>query len=64
MVKTVKCPICSEPYKVYAFMAGDQSACPYCRHKAEQKEGKYENWRSDDRFIKYPDSKKKDDIIL
>lgn len=25
--KAVKCPICGKPYKVYMFMAGDQSAC-------------------------------------
>ncbi len=33
--KTVKCPICGEPYKVMMFYAGDQSACPKCRNKAE-----------------------------
>lgn len=38
--KTVKCPICEEPYKVYPFYAGDQSACPDCRAKAERKEYK------------------------
>ena len=32
--QTVKCPICGEPYVVYAFKAGDQSACPECRSKA------------------------------
>lgn len=32
--KTVACPICSEPYVFYPFMAGDQSACPTCRGKA------------------------------
>ena len=33
--KTVKCPICSKPYKFYAYMAGDQSACPSCVGEAE-----------------------------
>lgn len=33
--RTVKCPICGEPYKVYPYFAGDQSACPPCRRKAE-----------------------------
>ena len=33
---TVKCPICGEPYKVYAFFTGDQSACPKCVAKAEE----------------------------
>lgn len=28
--QTVKCHICGQPYKVYAYMAGDQSACPSC----------------------------------
>ncbi len=32
--QTVKCPICGEPYKVYPFYAGDQSACPKCQAKA------------------------------
>lgn len=32
---TVKCRICGEPYKVYAYYAGDQSACPPCRARAE-----------------------------
>ena len=35
MVHTVKCPICGRPYKVYAFKAGDQSACPKCVSEAE-----------------------------
>ena len=34
--KTVKCPICGEPYKVWAYYAGDQSACPKCRAQAEK----------------------------
>lgn len=28
--RTIKCPICGKPYKVYAFSAADQSACPSC----------------------------------
>lgn len=32
---TVKCPICGKPYKVYAMMVGDQSACPACVAEAE-----------------------------
>lgn len=35
MQKTVKCPICGEPYKFYPFSAADQSACPACVRKAE-----------------------------
>lgn len=35
--KTVKCPICGEPYKFYPFSAADQSACPDCVRKADQK---------------------------
>lgn len=34
--QTVKCPICGNPYKIYAYYAGDQSACPRCRSKAER----------------------------
>jgi endogenous inhibitor of DNA gyrase (YacG/DUF329 family) len=34
--KTVKCPICGRPYKFYSMLAGDQSACPECRRKAEE----------------------------
>lgn len=30
-IEVVKCPICGEPYKVYPFYAGEQSACPKCR---------------------------------
>lgn len=37
--QTVKCPICSQPYTVYMFSAGDQSACPSCRAKARQNTG-------------------------
>jgi len=38
MEKTVKCPICLEPYKFYSFMVGDQSACPDCVNKASQEQ--------------------------
>lgn len=34
--QTVKCEICGDPYKFYPFYAGDQSACPKCRRKAER----------------------------
>ena len=40
MEQTVKCPICGDPYKVYPYFAGDQSACPDCRAKAEKKMGR------------------------
>lgn len=33
---TVKCPICGDPYKIYPFFAGDQSACPSCVARAEK----------------------------
>lgn len=36
---TAKCPICGEPYAVYAFSAADQSACPSCVRKGEHKPG-------------------------
>jgi transposase-like protein len=39
MEQTIKCPICGEPYKVYSHMAGDQSACPDCQRKANEKRG-------------------------
>ncbi len=38
--QTVKCPICGEPYNVLPFYAGNQSACPQCRRKADAKEAK------------------------
>ena len=41
---TKACPICKEPYKVYAFYAGDQSACPDCVKKAEKKHTNL-NWQ-------------------
>ena len=40
---TVKCPICGEPYKTYGNTTADQSACPNCVYKAEQKELKRMN---------------------
>ena len=44
--KTVKCPICGEPYKAYPFYAGDQSACPDCVQKAAAKAMKPQSWQS------------------
>lgn len=35
--QTVKCPICNQPYKVYAHYSGDQSACQDCQTKANVK---------------------------
>ncbi len=43
-VKTIKCPVCGEPYKFYAFKAGDQSACPECVAKAEDGEKDYDSY--------------------
>ena len=37
---TRKCPICEEPYKVYDYTVADQSACPDCVRKAENKENR------------------------
>ena len=37
--KTVKCPICGEPYIIMMFYAGDQSACPRCRERARKNMG-------------------------
>lgn len=43
--RTVKCGICGEPYKIYSMYAGDQSACPDCRTKAEDRMKKrYQPW--------------------
>ncbi len=42
--KTVGCPICHKPYKMYSHYAGDQSACPKCRNKAG--EGRYDKWEA------------------
>jgi len=41
---TVKCPICGKPYKVYAFYAGDQSACPSCQTEAKKQNPKSYQW--------------------
>ncbi len=35
--KTIQCPVCKEPYKIYLYFVGDQSACSQCIRKAEQK---------------------------
>jgi hypothetical protein len=40
--KTVKCPICEQPYVVYPYYAGDQSACPACRKKAREDRSEWE----------------------
>ena len=44
MERTIKCPICSEPYKFYSHSAADQSACPDCVRKAEAKIRKNSNF--------------------
>lgn len=38
--RTVACPICGEPYKVFAMTVADQSACPDCVAKADAKLGR------------------------
>lgn len=40
MEQTIRCPICGDPHKVFAFYAGDQSACQDCIAKAERKRKK------------------------
>lgn len=40
--RTVACPICGEPYKVFAMTVADQSACPDCVRKANAKLGRHE----------------------
>ncbi|MFA5048940.1 MAG: hypothetical protein WC516_08005 [Patescibacteria group bacterium] len=37
--KTVKCPICGNPYIIMPYYAGDQSACPKCRKEAKKNMG-------------------------
>ena len=37
--KTIKCPICEKPYKVYMHTVADQSACPKCVAEAERNSG-------------------------
>jgi hypothetical protein len=32
--RTIACPICGEPYVLYPFRSGDQSACGKCKAKA------------------------------
>lgn len=39
-VQTVKCPICGEPYNIYPYGEVNQSACPECVAKANEKEKK------------------------
>lgn len=34
--KTVACPICRRPYKIYSHKVGDQTACPKCIREAEE----------------------------
>lgn len=50
---TVKCPICSKPYKVYQFTAADQSACPSCVREAEKETVKGHTYSGEfERFIR------------
>ena len=42
--KTVKCPICGEPYVFMPFYAGDQSACPKCRAKARKSKPQWDKF--------------------
>jgi hypothetical protein len=57
MEKTIKCPICGEPYVFYAFYAGDQSACPDCRNKARTPRKKIiKDWQE---IYNLPDFKQK-----
>lgn len=43
--QTVKCSICGEPYNVYPFYSGNQSACQDCRTKAYAKDKPIQiNW--------------------
>ena len=44
MEQTLKCPICGNPYKVYAFYSGDQSACGQCLSKAKSIEKPGNSW--------------------
>jgi hypothetical protein len=42
--KTVKCPVCGRPYKIYAGVTWvDQSACQKCVKEAEKEKGKWDN---------------------
>lgn len=38
--QTIKCPICGKPYVFYAYLTGDQSACPECRAEARRETNK------------------------
>jgi len=53
---TVACKICGQPYKVYNMYAGDQSACPSCRAKAEQnmRQGTNQKWNANQAFGEPP----------
>lgn len=42
--RTIQCPICGKPYKVYPFTTADQSACPSCVREAEQDSYKEQPW--------------------
>lgn len=43
MGKTVKCPICGEPYVFMPYYVGDQSACPKGRAKASRAKAEFNN---------------------
>jgi hypothetical protein len=32
----VKCKFCGALYRIFAYMAGDQSCCPQCRAQADR----------------------------
>jgi hypothetical protein len=49
--KTVQCPICGAPYKVYTFSAADQSACPRCVSAASGKACDLSYWA-----VSFPES--------
>ncbi|MBP7966649.1 hypothetical protein KAZ66_00015 [Candidatus Woesebacteria bacterium] len=53
MERTIKCPICNEPYKFYSHSAADQSACHDCVAKAEAKMRKRNNTNTGD-FRDFP----------
>lgn len=42
--KTIKCPICGQPYHFYSHYAGDQSACNDCRVKAKEQLANKDTW--------------------
>jgi len=41
--RTVRCPICGQPYVFMPHYTGDQSACPKCRAKARKNLPKWGN---------------------